>query len=64
LSHAKTAIQVNPNDPTTQYILAVVLSQRNETQQAIDVLQRLVQNYPQYRQAQEALVQLKGQVKK
>ncbi|MBI2465055.1 tetratricopeptide repeat protein [Candidatus Shapirobacteria bacterium] len=63
LNHAKTALQVNPNDPTTHYILAVVLSQRNETQQAIDVLERLVKAYPQYRQAQEALVQLKGQPK-
>ena len=64
LNHAKTALQVNPNDPTTQYILAVVLSQRNENQQAIDVLERLVRAYPGYRQAQEALVQLKGMIKK
>jgi hypothetical protein len=63
LAHTKAALQFNQSDPTTNYILAVVLSQRGENQQAIDVLERLVRAYPQYRQAQEALVQLRGMKK-
>ena len=60
LDHANAAIKVQPGDPTTYYVLAVVYSQRNEVDKAIDILEKIVRSYPGYRQASEALVQLKS----
>jgi predicted negative regulator of RcsB-dependent stress response len=61
LVHANAAIKTAPNDPTTYYVLAVVHSQRNEMDKAINILEGLTRSYPGYRQAREALIQLKAQ---
>jgi tetratricopeptide (TPR) repeat protein len=59
LEHSLASVKAMPNDPVTHYLLAVVYSQRNETDKAIEVLENLSRAYPGYRQAQEALIQLK-----
>lgn len=60
VEHAKTAISFQPNDPGANYVLAVVYSQKGETLKSMEILERLVRAYPGFRQAQEALLQLKN----
>ncbi|MFZ2153313.1 MAG: tetratricopeptide repeat protein [Microgenomates group bacterium] len=63
LEDVNKALKVSPNDPTVNYVLAVVLSQMGENSQAIAVLEGILRAYPNHKQAMEALLQLRARSK-
>ena len=60
LTHAQTAVQIQPNDPQPTYVLAVVYAQVGRTDEAEKILVNLLQQVPNYEPAKQALVQLKN----
>jgi len=60
LQHSQKSLALQPNDPTANYVLAIVYSQRGETDKARAVLEGIVRAYPNFKQAVDALAQLNG----
>lgn len=58
LEHSQKVVQLQPNDPTSNFVLAVVLAERGEIQQAKVILENILKIYPDFKQAKDALVQL------
>lgn len=60
LNHANKAVQLQPNDPQSAYVLAVVLAQGGEFQKAQQILTNILNVFPNYTLAAETLKQVKA----
>jgi len=58
LQHASKAVELEPNNPQPAYVLAIVYAQAGEVDKAKQILTKIVQIYPGYKIAVEALNQL------
>ncbi len=60
MEHANKAVEIQPNDPQSAYVVAVVYAQGGEFEKAEQILKNILQAYPNYTQASETLKQLKA----
>lgn len=61
MTHAKQAIQLQPENPQALYVLGVVYAQAGMRNEAVDLLKKILSVYPNYQPAREALAGLLGQ---
>ncbi len=64
LNHAQGALKIAPSDPQAGYVLAIVYSQMGQIDAAKVVLNKILELYPNYTLAAQALTQLNGLIKK
>lgn len=60
LHHINRGVELEPNNPQSLYILAVVYAQKGMVNEARNVLKTIVSNFPEYKIARDALIQLDG----
>lgn len=59
--HARKVVELQPNDPQANYVLAVVYAQASKVSESKSVLQAILRVYPDYKLAKDLLVQLQSQ---
>ena len=64
LNHAQGALKIAPSDPQAGYVLAIVYSQMGQIDAAKMVLNKILELYPNYTLATQALTQLNALIKK
>ena len=64
LTHAQEALKISPSDPQAGYVLAIVYSQMGQIDAANIVLNKILELYPNYSLAAQALTQLNAIPKK
>ena len=60
LEHAGKASQLDPNNPQSAYVLAIVYARAGDLNKASEILTSILKSYPQYTLASEALKQVKA----
>lgn len=61
LEHAQKAVQLQPNNPQALYVLGVVYVNTGMIKEAKEILIPLLQQYPQFKQVDDLLRQIKSQ---
>ncbi len=60
LQHINKSVELDPNNPQTLYILAVVYAQLGRIEEAKGVLKTTISRFPNYSLARNALIELEG----
>ena len=60
LEHAGKASQLDPNNPQSAYVLAIVYARAGDLNKASEILSSILKSYPQYTLASDALKQIKA----
>ena len=63
LAHASKAVELQPNDLQSNYILGVVYAQTGKLNEAKSIFQKILTVYPGYQAAREALGQVETLIK-
>ena len=58
LQHINKSVELDPNNPQTLYILAVVYAQLGRIEEAKGVLKTTISRFPNYSLARNALIEL------
>lgn len=58
LTHSQKAVQLQPNNPQSAYVLGVVYAQAGNLDQAEMVFKTILESYPQYKLASDALANI------
>lgn len=60
LMHASKAVELQPSDPQSQYVMGVVKAQIGQIEEAKIIFQSILAAYPDYTPAKNALIQISG----
>ena len=61
LEHSKKYVDMQPNDPQAWYVYGVVNSQAGLTDEALKIFSLILEKYPSYKPAKDAMIQLTQQ---
>ena len=63
LSWCQKAVELNPEDPRYGFTLAYYLNKHGDREEAVTELNRMIQRYPDYKEAQLLLEQIRSEVR-